>query len=260
MKNTALVAFQVRQAEDSFLGMPPKWIAILSVLTTVQFCLAQASSPDPAGIQQVVVAPQGEFAAIDTKPIASVMRRLESTTGHENDDLIEQIEQNSGNYAPPIFFDLANVLYNQGHLDDAFFWFNAGRLRAKFDAIRCTDISARSAVSELVMRVSPALRKAQFNDGDKLKDIIGKVIKWDETTPHNYEYRWINLHGMGAIQSSLGSSNIAPMTVPRDTWDALAQQNRDNYPKGLDDAIAAMKKKAAEESAAKGDAPPANSP
>ena len=194
------------------------------------------------GSHQIVVTPQGDFASIDTKPIAAVMRQLANTTGHENDDLVHQIEQNSGDYAPPVFFVLANLLYKQGNLDDAIFWFNAGRLRADFDAIRCTDVSARDAVPALVAQMPVELRKAQFNDLDKLADIIGKVIKWDETTPYNYEYRWINLHGMGAIQSGLGNTtNTAPLTVPRDTWDALAKQNRDNYQKSCDDVIASKK-------------------
>jgi hypothetical protein len=189
------------------------------------------------------VVPRGEYATIDTKPMLAVMEKLKSTTGHENDTLIQDIEKNSGNYAPPVFYSLATVLYNQGDKDDAIFWFNAGRLRADFDAMRCTDVSARDAVRVLTMGIPVELRKSQFDDIPKLTVIANKVIQWDATTPHNYEYRWINLHGLDAMQSGLGGPATGkPLSVPQETWDALSQQNRDQYRKSLDTAVAMIAK------------------
>lgn len=188
------------------------------------------------------LAPKGDYASIDTKPLA-VMEKLNKTTAHESDSLIQQIEQHSENYPPPVFFSLANLLYRQGNGDDAIFWYNAGKLRGDFDADRCADISAKDAVQVMVMSMPIALRKSQFNDLDKLQTIIEKVIKWDKDTPYDYDYRWINLHGMDAMGSSLGDASGKPMTVPRETWDNLALKNRDQYQKGLDDVLA--KKRAA---------------
>jgi hypothetical protein len=45
------------------------------------------------------------------------------------------VEQNSGNYVPPVRMALVIVHYRQGKTEDAIFWFNAGRLRAQFDAV-----------------------------------------------------------------------------------------------------------------------------
>jgi len=45
------------------------------------------------------------------------------------------VEQNSGNYVLPVLMALAIVHYRQGKTEDAIFWFNAGRLRAQFDAV-----------------------------------------------------------------------------------------------------------------------------
>ncbi len=58
--------------------------------------------------------------------------------------IMTDIEQNSGNYVPPVLMAFVIVHYRQGKTEDAIFWFNAGRLRAQFNAVRCTDISARS--------------------------------------------------------------------------------------------------------------------
>ena len=176
------------------------------------------------------------------------MLRLKNSTGHENDDLVHDIEQHSGNYAPPVFFALADMLYRQGDMDDAIFWFNAGRLRASYDAARCADVSARDAVSVLVLETPVQLREAQFADTDKLKSIVQRVIAWDIVTPHRYEYRWINLHGMNAMMSGMGQSqaNALPLSEPESAWPELEKKNRDDYEAALKSAVAGMEQRRAE--------------
>jgi hypothetical protein len=94
------------------------------------------------------------------KPMITILQKLQSTSGHENDALLEDIEQNAGNYVPPVLMALGVIRFRQSKIEDAIFWFNAGRLRAMFDAARCTDASARSAVPALVYKTPKALLKA----------------------------------------------------------------------------------------------------
>ena len=195
----------------------------------------------PATTQQhnVEIAMHGQYASIDTKTIAEVMIRLQKTAGHENDGLIVEIEHEPGNYAPPVFFELSRTLFKQGNIDDAVFWFNAARLRGDFDAARCADPTARSAVSAMVSTMPVELRRGQFNDMTKLKDTINKVLTWDRTTPYDYDYRWINLHGMNAISSGMGdaAADNKPLSLPKEQWPALAEKNRQDYLASLDAAI-----------------------
>jgi hypothetical protein len=83
--------------------------------------------------------PTGEYASINMKPMITILQKLQSTSGHENDALLEDIEQNAGNYVPPVLMALGVIRFRQSKIEDAIFWFNAGRLRAMFDAARCTD-------------------------------------------------------------------------------------------------------------------------
>ena len=216
-------------------------------LTTPQAVqiLAQLYPCQPSSTaRNVVVEPTGEYATIDTSKIIALMRTLGATSDHESDSVVESIKAHSDAYPPPVFFALARLLYRRGDVDDAIFWFNAGRLRGNFDALRCTDISARSAIPALVAQVPVELRKAQFTDMQKLSAIVTKAISWDETTPHNYDQRWINLHGMEAMKKGLGDSSpsSAPLSVPQEKWDGLAKQARDDYRKGLEEAIAVASK------------------
>ena len=211
-------------------------VAIGAMLTGVA-TVAQLDRCQAQSIKTVVVPPTGEYGTIDTTQTIALMRTLGATSGHENDALVDGIKARADTHPPPVFFALAQLLYQRGDLDDSIFWFNAGRLRASYDAMRCADISARSAVPALVMQIPVELRKAQFGDPDKLRTIITKVIAWDEATPHNYDHRWINLHGLQAF-----GGGTAPLSVPQDKWDGLARQVREDYRKGLEEAIALSNK------------------
>jgi len=216
-------------------------------------CVAARPTPQtaiasPAGGQKAIqVRLQGEYATIDTKLTIETIRRLQGTVGIEDDGLISDVENNSGNYAPPVLFALASLLYKQGRSDDAIFWFNAARLWANFDAARCADVSARSAVPALVAQIPAQLRRSQFDDPEKLKDIIHRVVQWDESAPYNYDYRWINLHGPDAIRSGLGNADTTnkPLSLPREEWGALAQRTRADYVVSLNAAVAAYEKQKA---------------
>ncbi len=198
------------------------------------------------GAKKLEITPTGEYTSIDIKPTIAIMQKLRSTSAHGNDNLVGEITKNSGNYMPPVLFALADLFYRRGDFDNAIYWFNAARVRGNFDATLCTDISARSAISALVQQMPRELIKTQFADIPRLKDTIDRVLKWDETTPYNYDHRWISLHGMNAINNGLGNPGPSgPLTVPRDSWDALAKTNRDQYRKSLDEAIDMVQKQRA---------------
>jgi len=198
------------------------------------------------GGKTVEVAPTGEFSSIDTKPTIAIMNKLHSTLAHENDSLVEQIKRNPGDYMPPALFALADLLYRQGDIDNAIFWFNAARVRGLFDAALCTDVSARSAIPAIVQQIPRDLIKRQFDDIPKLKNTIDRVLKWDEATPYNYDHRWISLHGMRAINSGMGNAaSSAPLMVSRDSWTILAKKNRDQYRTSFDQAIDTVQKQRA---------------
>ncbi|MDB5775211.1 MAG: hypothetical protein JWP38_1344 [Herbaspirillum sp.] len=214
-----------------------------TVVATPALANTPLSEIAKSGVKNIAVVPTGEFASIDTKPTIAIMQKLHDTSAHENDALVNQIVKNPGNYMPPALFALADLLYRRGDIGDAIFWFNAARLRGSFDAALCTDISARSAIPALVQQIPRDLIKKQFDDIPQLKNIIDRVLKWDEATPYNYDHRWISLHGMKALNNGLGNADQnSLLTVPRDGWDGLAKQNRDQYRKSFDEAIDTVQK------------------
>lgn len=191
-----------------------------------------APAPAPAPAPQAM--PQDDRSPIDISPSTQVLEKLASTTGHENDALIAEIQNNAGNYQPSVLVALTLVLYRQGKTDEAIFWLSAARLRANYDAARCADASARPAARAIMSVVPRELLRAQFADLPKLRKIVSEVVRWDESTPYNYDQRWINLQGSGA---NAGTSASAPMSLPREEWPALAAKTRADYVTSLDAAI-----------------------
>ena len=58
--------------------------------------------------------------------------------------------------------------------------------------------------------------------------------------PYNYDHRWINLHGLGAItvsSNSTGKTIVKPLSLPENEWPALAKQQRDQYISDFNKAV-----------------------
>lgn len=152
---------------------------------------------------------------------------------------IDQIRDAPQNYAPPVFYVLSYMLFVDGKKDEAAFWFYAGQLRARFDANRCADVTARGAVNILNMQFGESINRYTFRDREKLKALVPKVIEWDRKTPHNYDHTWINSHGMDAVLESLGDSATGESvsSLPEEEWQRIAEETRAQYLDGFEKAM-----------------------
>ena len=200
---------------------------VVFLLTAV---LAQAQ---PVG-RQVEVKPQGEYATIDTAGIIRDATVFAKGSDAEKDALVKTITKHPGNYAPPIFMLMARHLFQKNDAEDAFFWFSFGRMRGRYDAARCADVSAREGVDLMVMNLDqeypdlmnyPARMKP-----DELVPFARKVVKLDSETPYNYDHRWLNLHGMGAF-----TGDKQALSLPQTEWPDLLKKIRDDYLKGAEE-------------------------
>jgi len=209
--------------------------SLLFLLPCVQVA-AQTTSLEPAG----------DYAKIDTRLAVEVMHVLAKGTQSQKREAFERIISNSGNYAPPVFYALSQAPFESGRKDEGAFWFYAGQLRARFDANRCADVTARSAVNALNNIYGPPINQYMFQDIQKLEALIPKVVDWDRNTLHNYDPRWINLHSMNAMTSALSGKNgsVPPpsgMSLPKEQWETIAEKTRSDYLAGFQEAMASMK-------------------
>ena len=195
-----------------------------------------------SGAGETVVRPQGEFAKIDVRLANETIRTLAKGTPAEQQRAIQSIKATPENYAPPVLYALSETLFARGEKDDAAFWFYAGQLRARFDANRCNDASARQAVAVLNQRYGEPINRHTFQDIPKLEALIPRVVQWDRATPHKYDHRWINLHGMEAMQTGLGEKpSPKALSAPAGEWPKIADKTREDYLTGFRQAMAHVK-------------------
>jgi hypothetical protein len=199
------------------------------------------SAPGLAVGGEVPVAPRGEYAQIDTRLANETIQALTNGSVEERQRTIDQIKAAADKYAPPVFFALGSVLFQDGKKDEGAFWFYAGQLRANFDANRCADTSAREAPTVLVQQYGTPINHYSFQDLQKLQELVARVVEWDRKTPHHYDHRWINLYGMDAIMSGLDlaapASPSTQLSLPPEQWDEIAEKTRAVYIAGLRVAV-----------------------
>lgn len=182
---------------------------------------------------QVVVKPQGEFATIQVEPSNSEIKLLTK----RDTAAMGRVTQNPGAYNPAVLYALADALFRSGRKDDALYWFYLGQLRARSDANKALDISARQAVSVLNQRYGPQINQYSFKDTARLRMTVSKVLAADQSIPRNYDARWIALHGLDAF----GSGKVK--FAPRNQWKAINASTRQKYGKDFKSAMKYMEKR-----------------
>jgi hypothetical protein len=184
-----------------------------------------------AGPREVAVRPKGEFASIDTLSVGSTIKAVLANDGAT----IDSVVSSPGKYAPPVLYALSSVLFDAGRKQEGVFWFYAGQLRARSDANKSLDPSAKQAMAVLNDQYGPKINKFAFSDIENLKKTINDVSEWDKRTERSYDARWIALHGM----DSLTESKIR--FAPSSQWEVIDTKTRDDYLNGFKQALQTMK-------------------
>lgn len=215
-----------------------------TILALVLFgCLLGSMASRTVGAESIAIEPKGEYAQIDTRLAIETMRLLAEGTTEERRKAIEKVNASPDRYAPPVLYLLSNVLFGDGKKEEAAFWFYAGQLRARFDANRCTDISAGAAVGALNEQYGPPINGFMFKRIAELENLIPQVVEWDRKTPHNYDHRWINLHGMKAFGSAPAPGDVPEaLSLPEEQWSEIAERTRADYLEGFREAMTFLKK------------------
>ncbi|HVZ29277.1 MAG TPA: hypothetical protein VG839_02715 [Asticcacaulis sp.] len=211
--------------------------AALSVCGISDPALAQSSTVG----QNIYVAPKGEYATIDVQSTKDAMARLQATpAGPEHDAAVADLVAKADRQSPVILFALAREYTLKGNYEEALFWTQAGYIRALYDGRRCTDPSAVSGASELMMTFG-ALFKDHQPDAAEWTRVSNRVLIWDDATPRNYDQRWICLHGMEAISTGLGNASSGQAVfLPEDQWPAILTKVHSDYRQAIDGLIAKM--------------------
>ncbi|MBN9737332.1 hypothetical protein PP1_020175 [Pseudonocardia sp. P1] len=180
----------------------------------------------------VVVEPQGELAGVDTSAAVAQMQRLLDRNPAVRATARAEVLAAPHRVLPPVLFALSENLVAEGDMAEAARWFYAAQVRARFDATRCTDPTAASAVGVLRERFGEAVNRWAFADPARVRRAAVRAVAWDRGAPHDYDHRWIALHGMGAFTGP-GTG----VDTPAGEWPATAARVRAEYLSGLREVL-----------------------
>jgi hypothetical protein len=182
---------------------------------------------------------RGVYAAIDLAPSQDLIRRLAAPTGGVRRPAIREVLKDPSAYMPPVLYALANALAVE-ESDDAVFWYQVGRIRAVYDALRSTDKTAMGGVNAIGRTVTPLgqglnieLRRFIVFQRNRIVATAEKAIEWDKKNPRNYDQRWIALFGKTAATSP--GTDPAPLMLPESEWPAILTSVHDTHLKSVQD-------------------------
>jgi len=192
----------------------------------------------PAHSEEILVAPVGAYADIDLRDDVKMIERLTSRSKRKREKAIEAFFVDPSTHSPPVIYALASALFKADRKDEAALWYYSGQVRARFDANRCADSSAAQAVNVLNQTYGEPINQHAFQDLQKLRRTVYESVAWDEETPHNYDHRWINTHGMAAMIASLeGSDEGVVFSKPESDWSEIAKTTRADYLRDFEEAM-----------------------
>ncbi len=213
---------------ETYSYLPAQWPAIADRVRA-EF-LAAAEDQPPAG--PIVVNPTGEHAEIDVSGEAETITALH---GPDPSATVEAVLAAPHRHTPPVLYALAAALFAGGRREEGATWYYSAQLRARFDVERCADPTVEGAVAILRERYGEPINRWAFTEARaQLRTIVERAVAWDRATAHDYDHRWINLHGMGAFGVSPGE----PLSRPEAEWPAIAEQVRTDYLTGLYEVLA----------------------
>lgn len=209
------------------------------LLLSAAACLALAAphaafGQDKAPLATIAPEPRGTYAAIDMRPAREMVTRLASGSGSIRRPAMREVLKDPSQHMPPVLYALANALSGD-EPEVAIFWYQVGRVRAVYDALRCRDVSARGGVTALGHDLNVDLRRAMFFQRDQLVGIATKAIEWDSSHPRNYDQRWIALFG-NVAHSSPGTETV--ITLPESEWPDILKKVHESHLQSVRDFAA----------------------
>lgn len=175
------------------------------------------------------------YGAIDVSTQNRAIEELREVTGVRPEGLFKHILAHPENYSPAVMLVLADKLYEADRRTEAMFWHYAGLLRGQYDANRCADESVQAALDIMARKFGAGIRRYAREQLPTFRQIIAHVIQFEYDTPHKYDHRWINLHGMQAAravkaaQNGISLRDDRPLSVPQDDWPRIHRATVEAY-------------------------------
>lgn len=192
-------------------------------------CGPMRSSP-----QQLQPLAQGQY--ILTAPLPRLFAPGQPVPGdpdalvrlHERPDseaVIAELAPRLRDLPPGYIYEYARRMFEM-NAAEGFKWFWVGTVRARYDALRCTDTTAHQGVLFLPQQLAPDIVKAIQADEMAYARLIEPALAEEATFPANTNPAWICVHGMKATTAIRIGDKLPNWVVSEWDWPALRQKVR----------------------------------
>jgi hypothetical protein len=231
--------------------MPRRLLAFLPLLLTVANCTSAARTAPPKSPQNPAAQPASETATSTAGKKEPSNRVVLGDSNHQaalladpstREQAIALVLSTAERVQPHVLYLVSSLLFEQGRQKEAVFWFHLAMLRAYADTERCTNATARQAVTILNMDFGPKIQEYAYRDPVALRKTIGQVVAWDEAHAYDYDPCWISAQAIesrandGAHADDAEPESESPK-VPRRTLAEIIGQNRRDFAAAFAEAI-----------------------
>ncbi len=216
---------------------------MVKTLTVFAFMLFALQNPVHAQTQINAIPPVGIFKEIDVARHNRAIDLLSQGSKKERKLMLDSVLENPDFYNPPVLYAVSHELYQLKRMDEAAYYFYLAQLKARIDANICADKTATQKVSILNSEYGPDINQFAMADLVMLEKTITEVIAHVKSHADNYDRRWLNLHGMWAVQASLDNNfEIKELSQPAKDWADIKTKTINDYYSGFQNMLKSKEK------------------
>lgn len=208
-------------------------LALIVLLSGCQTSLNQAGTDTKPSVitetPSIVVQKSGSFTnTFATTPELQeqqrLLREIQALPKSDNDLAVEWIKRNNRHLSPAFLYELSRRALSKNP-NQAMEWFVVASIRARYDAARCVDKTARQGVTTLSRIAVNVAKYAQSNRAAFGQAGLSALSRSD-LFDSDVSPIWICIHGLKAITAGLNKQKLteAEWFVPKASWPELKRK------------------------------------
>ncbi|MFD2208083.1 tetratricopeptide repeat protein [Kiloniella antarctica] len=135
----------------------------------------------------------------------------------EDEAVIRLVKNNINQIYTTYIYEMVRRLFKTAP-DEAVIWYMTAAIRARYDAYRCTDETARQGISYWPRYVQE-VREYLAGKSDKVrKDVMLKAIKRAKEISLDVSPEWICFHGIKGVEATMNGKKLQNWMVPKEQW------------------------------------------
>ena len=165
---------------------------------------------------------------IPTQPVSpsagyvEELEKLHKRPMSDNANIVPALKANIRTLTPPYLYELARRTFDADRRESSI-WFITGYLRAAYDALKCTDRSARQGVRQLP-NLAPRVAKILAADRAYAKEMMLEALEREKSFPELSDPSWICFHGMKAMIAAMEHRQFTNWAKPQEQWGEIRRE------------------------------------